>query len=89
MSSADPAEEAEILARKVCRIIMGIEGFIQEQRMQEEQAELQRSEAFDALKTLYANQINDAIKEKMALEGFIEMMSSQITSASNEKFEAD
>ena len=46
-------QDAEILTKKVLVILKQIEGFIQSQRLMEEQAEQARADAFEELKQMY------------------------------------
>ncbi|KAM3136283.1 hypothetical protein pb186bvf_011582 [Paramecium bursaria] len=88
-SQQDEASEAEVLSRKLLAILKQVEGYIQTERIREDQAEQARVSAFTALKQMLTDQLVQANQDRTFLEGMIQSLSTKIASATNEKFEVD
>ncbi|CAD8110092.1 unnamed protein product [Paramecium sonneborni] len=87
--SKDPTEEQESMSRKVLEIISQVDNWIQKQRIYEDLSEQQRKDAFGALAQMLEDQIILKQQNLTFLQGSIESLNSQITSAKNEKAEVD
>ncbi|CAD8180719.1 unnamed protein product [Paramecium octaurelia] len=87
--SKDPTAEQESMSRKVLEIISQVDNWIQKQRIYEDLCEQQRKDAFGALAQMLEDQIILKQENLTFLQGSIESLNSQITSAKNEKAEVD
>ncbi|CAD8105251.1 unnamed protein product [Paramecium sonneborni] len=87
--SKDPTAEQESMSRKVLEIISQVDNWIQKQRIYEDLSEQQRKDAFGALAQMLEDQIILKQQNFTFLQGSIESLNSQITSAKNEKAEVD
>ncbi|CAD8098410.1 unnamed protein product [Paramecium primaurelia] len=87
--SKDPTAEQESMSRKVLEIISQVDNWIQKQRIYEDLSEQQRKDAFGSLAQMLEDQIILKQENLTFLQGSIESLNSQITSAKNEKAEVD